>query len=152
MGVFFVIAVLGDALSNAIVSKVFFQQRSTNVSLEAQLTTTLQALQENSRQASDLTARLQTEIANRTKAMQEMETTIQELQQRRKLLDLTPEQQKAIHLLVQKERSLEELLTSKEFLIGSILAGLIINGLTGWIFYRLGKQSGNEISIARSED
>ena len=111
-----------------------FRPSENKPPLEQEVTTTLQALQENSRQAIELTARLQTEVGNRTKSLQEMETTLEELRNRRTLLDLTTEQQKALQSLVRRPQSTGEILTSKEFWLGNVF----VNVVTGIIFFVLG--------------
>jgi len=119
--------------------------------LEAQVTTTLQALQENSRQAIDLTARLQTEVANRTMALQEMETTLEELRHRRTLLDLSPEQQKALQTLTHRSPTAGEIFTSLDFWLGKVLVSIINSAL----FFALGiwyQQRRARISLATASE
>ena len=104
--------------------------------LEVQLTTTLKALQENSRHAIELSTHLQTEVANRTKALQEMETAVEELRHRRTLLDLTPEQEKALQALTHRSPTAGEIFTSLDFWLGKFLPGIFFFML-GILYQRL---------------
>jgi hypothetical protein len=99
--------------------------------LEEQLGSMFHTLEENSRQATNLLARLQSEVTNRNRAMQEIETKLQELQQQRELLTLTPEQQQAIAGLVRRPSSLRDIFTSLDFWVGrfALSLGFFVLGL-----------------------
>jgi hypothetical protein len=99
--------------------------------LEEQLASIFHALEENSRQATHLLTRLQSEITTRSKAMQGIETRLQELQQQRALLELTPEQRQAIEGLVRRPSSLRDILTSLDFWVGrfALSLGFFVLGL-----------------------
>jgi len=93
--------------------------------LEDQLATTLRALVDNSQQATQLLTRLQNEVSNRSKAVEEIETKLEELRKQRSLLELTDDQKTAIALLVRRQPSLKEVLTSLDFWVGRILPSTI---------------------------
>ena len=136
------IAGLLASLFASALSTYLIQRSSMRVTppLENQLVTTLEALRENSRQAVDLMARLQTEMDNRTSAVREMEAKLNELRQQRSLLELTPEQRRGIESLVQKQPSAREIFWSLDFWLGKVLVTAIFFGLgIAVTLWRVGK-------------
>jgi DNA repair exonuclease SbcCD ATPase subunit len=114
------------------------QETKTEARLEEQLPAVFQTLQENSRQATQLLARLQSEVANRNKAMQEIDTKLQELRQQRTLLELTPEQRQAIEGLVRRPVSLRDIFTSLDFWVGRFALSVTLST----VFFLLGQRRG----------
>ena len=103
-------------------------------SISQELATTLAALEANSKQATDLLARLQSEISDRTKTVQQMESDLKQLQEKRTLLELTDDQKKAIEALVRRQPTPREIFTSLDFWLGRVfvsalffIAGLTVN-------------------------
>jgi ABC-type transporter Mla subunit MlaD len=112
------------------------QTAKTEERLEEQLPAVFQALQENSRQAAQLLARLQQEVTDRNQTIQNIETKLHELRQERTMLELTSEQREAIKGLIRRPQSLGEMLTSLDFWVGQVAVntGFFVLGLiASWI-------------------
>jgi len=88
---------------------------------EGQVATTLQELERNAREVAMLVARLQVEVADRTRTLQDIEARLQELQQQRKLLDLTQEQKTALEALARRQPAVGEIFRSLDFWLGRFL-------------------------------
>ncbi len=107
--------------------------------LEEQLTAVFHSLEENSHQAAQLLTRLESEVATRHTAIQEIETKLQGLRQQRALLELTPEQQQAIEGLVRRPSSLRSIFTSLDFWVarfGLSFTFFVLGLLAGWLGLR----------------
>jgi hypothetical protein len=96
------------------------REAKTEERLEEQLAAVFHGLQENSRQATQLLARLQSEVTARNNTMQEIEMKLQELRQQRTLIELTSEQRQAIEGLVRRQPSPREIFTSLDFWLGRV--------------------------------
>jgi chromosome segregation ATPase len=92
---------------------------------EQELNRTLQALQQNSRDAVSLLEQLQREVGDRTRTAREIETQLQELQRQRKLLELSPEQRKGLEDLVRRKQTLGDMFTSSDFWVGRVLLSTV---------------------------
>lgn len=106
--------------------------------IEAQLTATLNTLQENSEQAMKLLELMQAEVARRTTAAQEIERNLKILEQQRALLELTPDQRQAIEGLLRRQPSMGEIFKSLDFWVGRVLPSGFF--FTTGIFITLGLQ------------
>jgi chromosome segregation ATPase len=117
-----VLAALASLLSSLLAAKG--RKAEPEEKLEEQLATVFRGLEENSRQATQLLARLQREVTTRNSTMQEIETKLQELRQQRTLLELTPEQRQAIEGLARRRPSLRDIFTSLDFWVGRFALSL----------------------------
>jgi hypothetical protein len=110
------LAILASVLSTLLAVKR--REAKPEERLEEQLAAVFHGLEENSRQATQLLARLQSEVTARNNTMQEIETKLQELRQQRTLLELTSEQRQAIEGIVRRRSSLRDIFTSLDFWVG----------------------------------
>lgn len=113
-------------------------QRATNPPLAGQIQKKLEALNANSRETLSLVEKLQSETAARIEGVRAIEKELAALQQQRTLLELSPDQRRAIESLVERPKSFWSLIWSWDFLISSLL----VNVATGTFFYVLGRRRG----------
>jgi len=109
---------------------------------EAEMATTVKALQQDSAKATALLQRLQSELQERTRTAQQIEAELKELQKQRKLLDLTPEQKEALQGLVRMTTTVSEIFTSLDFWLGRVLpsAFFFLLGTFFTLFFRRRRQ------------
>ena len=96
--------------------------------LESEMFQTLQAMEKSSydamqsmSKASELLRDLEQVAAKRKAAIDQLEGTLNALQNQRSLLDLTPEQRKGLEQLITKRRSVTDILWSRDFWLQTML-------------------------------
>jgi hypothetical protein len=108
--------------------------------LEPQVQQKLVALEANSRETLALVTKLQSETTARIERVRSIEKELAALQQQRTLLELSPDQRRAIESLVERPTHFWNLFLTWEFWINSVLVSVV----TGTFFYFLGRRRGTQ--------
>ncbi len=100
----------------------------------------MKALEANSKDTLLLVEKLRQETTARIDRIRETEAQLAALQDQRKLLDLTPEQRRALEALVRQPKGFWSLFTTWEFWISGVLVNALIGGFFYWLGIRRGKR------------
>lgn len=117
------LSVLAFSLIFSMLASVLFYRLISRPAkpVEVELVAAVNELQRNSERAAKLLAELQVEVTNRARAVNEIESSLRELQRRRTLLELTDDQKRAIGTLIRRDQGVKEILTSTDFWVGRML-------------------------------
>jgi len=105
---------------------------------------TFDALRANARQVGDLLDRLQAEAENRSRALQDLEAQLKELEQARRLLQLSEPDRKALQAMLARPPSFKDTLASFDFWLGRVGLSFAIGTFFFWLGGRRAKSSDDE--------
>jgi len=100
-------------------------KRRVEKPIQEEVSDILKTLETNSKHAVEALMKLQIEVQSRTKGLQDIEKELTELQQQRSLLELTKDQKAAIATVLQRPKTIRDILLSNDFWVGRVLPGVV---------------------------
>jgi hypothetical protein len=135
--------------AGALISKYFFNQKTAEPQLEAQVLAAIDALQQDSIQATALLKKLQTQVEQELRTAHDIQQQLKDLQHQKKLLDLNAEEKDALRALLKKQPTVREIFTSIDFWLGRVAPGAFFFIIAMFVTLKLRKRVPSKQELER---